>query len=99
MEKPVLISCLTSSAPVLKFFSPSPSQDFRTGCCFCVEHLCPPSLVSLPALGFFFLAGGRAGSHYATQAGLELMILLPQPPEAGIIGVNHHAQLCLWFLF
>jgi hypothetical protein len=30
------------------------------------------------------------GSHYVTQAGLELMILLPQSPELQIM--YHHEQ-------
>jgi hypothetical protein len=43
---------------------------------------------------FFF----RRGSFYVSQAGLELMILLPQSPSARITGMCHHSQLCTWFL-
>jgi hypothetical protein len=38
----------------------------------------------------------EAGSHSVVQAGLELLILLPQPP-AGITGMYHHFQLSVIF--
>jgi hypothetical protein len=31
------------------------------------------------------------GSHYIAQAGLELIILLSQPPKCWITGMYHHA--------
>jgi hypothetical protein len=44
---------------------------------------------SLAIYAFFFL---RQESHYAAQADLKLMILLPQPLSAGVTGVYHHTQ-------
>jgi hypothetical protein len=32
-------------------------------------------------------------SYYVAQTGLEFVILLPQPPSAGIIGTHHYAQI------
>jgi hypothetical protein len=36
---------------------------------------------------------GCPGTHYVAQAGLELMILLPLPPSAGITNMSTYAQL------
>jgi hypothetical protein len=44
-----------------------------------------------------FLFAFETGSHYITQAGLELSILQPLPPGAGITGMYHHTQLRLFF--
>jgi hypothetical protein len=41
-----------------------------------------------PFFSFF-----ETGSRYVAQAGLELVILLPHPPDVGITGMHHHAQL------
>jgi hypothetical protein len=35
----------------------------------------------------------RRGKKCIAQAGLELMILLPLPPSANLIGVCHHSHL------
>lgn len=37
----------------------------------------------------------ETGSRYAVQAGLELMILLPQPPNAGIRDLDMTRSLVL----
>jgi hypothetical protein len=44
-------------------------------------------------LGGVLLFGFETGSFYATQAGLQLMILLPQLPSIGITVMYHHACL------
>lgn len=31
--------------------------------------------------------------HYFAKAGLEILILNSLTPDAGIVGVNHHAQI------
>jgi hypothetical protein len=36
---------------------------------------------------------------FVPQAGLKLKITLPQPPEAGITGVYHHAHLHIHTFF
>jgi hypothetical protein len=41
----------------------------------------------------------EAGSHCIAQAGLELMILLPQSPYCRAIGLCHHVQLLLSFKY
>jgi hypothetical protein len=40
---------------------------------------------------------GWLWTHYIAQAGLKLMILLPQCPDAGIIGLSHYTQACFFF--
>lgn len=41
----------------------------------------------------FWGGGGETGSHEVAQAGLQLdSVLLPQPPEAGMMGAHHHTQ-------
>jgi hypothetical protein len=44
---------------------------------------------------FFFVGGGdfETGSHCVAQAGLELTVLLPAPPEDWVTGMHHYAQL------
>jgi hypothetical protein len=42
-----------------------------------------------------FLLLFETGSHYATQAGLELMILQPQLLHAEITDVHQHTCLCI----
>jgi hypothetical protein len=46
-------------------------------------------------LGFVFFF--ETGFHCVAQAGLKLLILLPLPPTAGIIGMNYSAQLHVQF--
>jgi hypothetical protein len=45
---------------------------------------------------FIFIIGPE--SHCVVQASLELMILLPQPPECSVVvGINHHTWQVLGF--
>jgi hypothetical protein len=42
----------------------------------------------------------KARSHYVAQTGLEIAILLPQPPPiVGITDKGHHSQLKVLFSF
>lgn len=50
----------------------------------------PPCVCVCLCLFFFFF---KTESHCVTQAGLELAILLPRPPDTEIGGVAHHTQL------
>jgi hypothetical protein len=36
-------------------------------------------------------------SHCVAQVDLKLMIPLPQPPDAGITGMHHHARVGTYF--
>jgi hypothetical protein len=59
-----------------------------------LEHgtTCPMGEVCCDSV-FCFVFFFETGACYVAQIGLELKILLPLPPSAGIIGVLHHAQL------
>lgn len=43
-------------------------------------------------LGLFVLLCCETGPHYVALDGLELLICLPPPPEAGMVGVRQHAR-------
>jgi hypothetical protein len=47
----------------------------------------------------FWEGASETGSHFVTQAGLELAVFLPLClPSVGVIGMDHYAQLKLIFL-
>lgn len=46
-------------------------------------------------IGLFVLLCCETGPHYVALDGLELLICLPPPPEAGMAGVGQHARLDL----
>lgn len=57
----------------------------------CLPAHSPIPLVCVFVSVFFFFF--KTESHCVTQAGLELAILLPRPPDTEIGGVAHHTQL------
>jgi hypothetical protein len=46
---------------------------------------------------FFLFYFFKTGSHFVAQAGLKLMIFLPQPSECWDYGVYHQAQFKTFF--
>jgi hypothetical protein len=57
----------------------------------------PFLFLPLPCLMVIIIMFFETDSYCMVQAGLKLQILLPQPPQAGITGVCHHALFLLSF--